>query len=193
MGFMDKVKTQASALAEKAQEQAKVGQEKLSNLQTKKQSDALLLELGGITYLSQSGRAPEGSDARAAELVSQLQAHESAHGPITVTAAVAPAGDTGAYVPGGGTMAGGSGGAAPTGGIPAGGGIPSTGGIPQSGGIPSSGGIPQAGGIPESGGIPEASASAPEPSAPASVPSGETGIPQSSGGIPSATSLTEEG
>jgi len=36
MGLMDKVKSQASALADKAQEGAKVGQERLMQMQTKR-------------------------------------------------------------------------------------------------------------------------------------------------------------
>ena len=44
MGFMDKVKSQASALADKAQEGAKAGQDKLSQMQSKKHSEAMLLE-----------------------------------------------------------------------------------------------------------------------------------------------------
>ena len=42
MGLMDKVKAQATQLAEKAQEAGKVGQQKIGNLQTKKQADTLL-------------------------------------------------------------------------------------------------------------------------------------------------------
>ena len=41
MGFMDKVKAQATVLAEKAQEGAKAGQAKLSDMQAKKHADAL--------------------------------------------------------------------------------------------------------------------------------------------------------
>ncbi len=100
MGFMDKVKSQASALAEKAQEGAKAGQEKLSQIQAKRQSDAMLLELGGIDYLTRTGRAPAGGDERVSQLVSQLQAFEADHGPVSVTAATPPAGETGSYVPG---------------------------------------------------------------------------------------------
>ena len=55
MGFMDKVKAQATVLAEKAQEGAKAGQAKLSEMQAKKHADALLLELGGIVYTQQVG------------------------------------------------------------------------------------------------------------------------------------------
>ncbi|MGO9963484.1 MAG: hypothetical protein ACLPUG_08675 [Acidimicrobiales bacterium] len=143
MGFMDKVKAQATVLAEKAQEGAKAGQAKLSDMQAKKHADALLLELGGIVYTQQAGRAPQDADAKASDLITQLRQHEAEHGPIVVTSAtlLAPAApDGGSFVPtptqatdtpdqpatpAATTVAGG-------GGIPS-----SVGGIPQSsGGIP---------------------------------------------------------
>jgi hypothetical protein len=85
MGLMDKMKTQAAVLAEKAQEGAKLGQEKLSQMQAKRQSDALLAELGGLVYLERVGRPSPNSEARQAELVKELQAFESANGPIQTT------------------------------------------------------------------------------------------------------------
>lgn len=142
MGFMDKVKAQATSLAEKAQEGAKAGQAKISDMQSKKQADALLLELGGIVYTQQAGRAPADAEAKASEIVVQLQQFESEHGPITVTSAtlMAPASPDGSFVPT--SSAAGDTPAQPSTPTPTavtgGGGIPvSTGGIPQStGGIP---------------------------------------------------------
>lgn len=101
MGFMDKMKQQASALAEKAQEGAKVGQERLSQLQAKRQSDAMLLELGGLVYLSRTGRAPEGAEVRIDELVSRLGEHEAENGPVSVTGAGPDGGTSGTFVPSG--------------------------------------------------------------------------------------------
>ena len=101
MGFMDKVKAQATNLAEKAQEGAKAGQAKLSDMQAKKHADALLRELGGIVYTQQVGCAAPDADAKASELVSQLRQHESEHGPVVVTSAtlMAPAAADGTFVP----------------------------------------------------------------------------------------------
>jgi len=99
MGFMDKVKAQAQTLAEKAQEQAKVGQEKLSAMQAKKQSDALLLEIGGIVYAQRVGRGDAGSDDRIASLVARIQAFEAEHGQVQTTPADPPTGSTGSYIP----------------------------------------------------------------------------------------------
>ena len=100
MGFMDKVKSQASALAEKAQEGARAGQGKLSSMQAKHHADALLLELGGLTYLARAGRTTPADDARAEQLVAELSDHEAAHGPVAVSPAVAAPGETGSYLPG---------------------------------------------------------------------------------------------
>jgi hypothetical protein len=82
VGLVDKMKTQAAVLAEKAQEGAKLGQEKVSQLQAKRQSDALLAELGRLVYLERVGRPSHDSEARQAELVKQLQTFESTNGPI---------------------------------------------------------------------------------------------------------------
>ena len=100
MGFMDKVKAQATSLAEKAQEQAKAGQEKLSAIQAKRHSDALLLEIGGIVYSERVGRNQGGGEERIAALVSRLQAFEAEHGQVQITPADADPGATGSYVPG---------------------------------------------------------------------------------------------
>ena len=155
MGFMDKVKAQATVLAEKAQEGAKAGQAKLSDMQAKKHADALLLELGGIgrsatcllelggiVYCQQAGRAPGDADAKVSELIGQIGQFEAEHGPISVTSAtqMAPAAPDGSFVPtptaAGDTPEQPSAPAPTT--VTGGGGIPgSVGGIPQSsGGIP---------------------------------------------------------
>lgn len=101
MGLMDKMKTQATALAEKAQEGAKIGQERLAQLQTKRQGDALLLEFGGIAYQQRAGRADPGAEGRLAELTTQIAAYEALNGPIRVTRATPAPGASGSYVPGG--------------------------------------------------------------------------------------------
>jgi hypothetical protein len=89
MGLMDKVKSQATQLAEKAQQAGQAGQAKIAEVQAKRKVDALLLELGGITYTQRAGRADAGAEARAAEIVSQVKADEAEHGAVTVTSAAA--------------------------------------------------------------------------------------------------------
>jgi len=87
MGLMDKVKSQATQLAEKAQQAGQMGQAKLAEVQAKRKADALLLELGGLTYLGKVGRGDADGGARAGELVGLLQQHEAEHGPVAVTSA----------------------------------------------------------------------------------------------------------
>ena len=87
MGLMDKVKSQATQLAEKAQQAGQAGQAKLAEVQAKRKADALLLELGGICYLQRTGRAEASAEARAGEIVGLVQAHEAEYGPVSVTSA----------------------------------------------------------------------------------------------------------
>jgi hypothetical protein len=87
MGIMDKVKAQATQLADKAQQAGQAGQAKLADLQAKRKGDAMLLELGGEYYCQKVGRADAGADTRMASLVARLQAFEAEHGPLTVTTA----------------------------------------------------------------------------------------------------------
>ncbi len=74
MGLMDKVKAQATQLADKAQQAGQAGQAKLADIQAKRKGDALLLELGGITYSQHMGRADAGADARVTEIFGLVQA-----------------------------------------------------------------------------------------------------------------------
>ena len=55
MGFMDKVKAQATVLADKAQTGVQQGQTKLQEMQATKQADHLLRELGAYVFLSERG------------------------------------------------------------------------------------------------------------------------------------------
>jgi hypothetical protein len=90
MGLMDKVKAQATQLADKAQQAGQAGQAKLADLQAKRKGDALLLELGGEVYSQKVGRTDAGAETRIAGLVARLQAFEAEHGALVVTSADAP-------------------------------------------------------------------------------------------------------
>jgi hypothetical protein len=90
---MDKVKSQATQLAEKAQQAGQAGQAKLAEMQAKKKADAMLLELGGIVYHERTGRADAAAGTRAGELVDLLQKHEAEHGAVAVTSANAAIAD----------------------------------------------------------------------------------------------------
>ena len=134
MGFMDKVKAQATVLAEKAQEGAKAGQAKISEMQAKKHADSLLLELGGIVYTQKAGRAAPGADERATELITEISSFEAEHGPVTVTSAsAAPTAPDGSFVP----TATAAGDTPPQPSAPTATTVPGGGGMPQfTGGIP---------------------------------------------------------
>jgi hypothetical protein len=104
MGLMDKVKSQATQLAEKAQQAGQAGQAKLAEVQAKRKADALLLELGGITYTQRQGRAAVNAEARVTELISLVQAHEAEYGPVSVTSANGAVAETTGVVDPGGTV-----------------------------------------------------------------------------------------
>lgn len=82
MGLMDKVKAQATQIAEKAQEAGKVGQAKLEAVQARRKADALLAELGSIVFDSHVGRGTPGDEKRTAQLVEQLRQYEAEYGPL---------------------------------------------------------------------------------------------------------------
>jgi len=105
MGLKDRLKAQASVLAERAQEAGKAGQAKLEALQAKRKADALLTELGRIAYEAQTGRGMPGDDARRADIVEQLRQYEAEFGPIGADAGV---GESDAGTPDAGPMPSGS-------------------------------------------------------------------------------------
>ena len=101
MGFMDKVKAQATVLADKAQTGVQQGQTKIQEMQTGKQVDHLLRELGAYVFLSERDRIQPDSEARVAAIMGELDGLERAGTPVTITAPPSPAPGPGA-VPAGG-------------------------------------------------------------------------------------------
>jgi hypothetical protein len=87
VGIMDKVKAQATQIADKAQQAGQVGQAKIAEIQAKRRADALLLELGGLVYSERAGRPLPDGETRIAGVVAKLRDHEAEHGPVTVTGA----------------------------------------------------------------------------------------------------------
>jgi hypothetical protein len=77
MGFMDKVRSQATQLAEKAQEGLQTGKEKLDVLQERKRAQGLLQELGALVYRQHTSRAADGTAADIERLVGDLQKIEA--------------------------------------------------------------------------------------------------------------------
>jgi hypothetical protein len=85
MGLLDKVKAQAEQVASKAQQGVSQGQAKLDAMQTKKQGDALLRELGAAYFAQQ--RSGGSAEATAAALA-KVDAHVAEHGAVDTTPVV---------------------------------------------------------------------------------------------------------
>ena len=94
MALMDKMKAQAAQLAQKAQEAGKAGQSKIVDVQAKRRADALLRDLGAAVYAQRTGSATGESAAEIDRLVSELSKLESENGPLDVSDAASPAGET---------------------------------------------------------------------------------------------------
>ncbi len=140
MGFLDKVKAQATVLADKAQTGVQQGQTKLQEMQSGKQADHLLRDLGAYVFLSERGRNQPDSESKVAAIMSELDTLEAAGTAVTVTAdpPVPPAVEA----------------------VPQSGAVPPSGGVPQAGPTPpappppspsADPGIPSGGAIPQSG------------------------------------------
>jgi hypothetical protein len=84
MGFMDKVKAQATVLADKAQTGVQQGQTKLQEMQATKQADHLLRELGAYVFLSERGRTQPDSEAKVTGIMGELDALEAAGTEVTI-------------------------------------------------------------------------------------------------------------
>jgi hypothetical protein len=95
MGLMDKVKAQATVLAQKTQETAREGKARLDQAQAARHADVMLRNLGALVYAEQTGRGAADSADQVARLVARIQAHEAENG---ISLAAQPIGP----MPGGG-------------------------------------------------------------------------------------------
>jgi hypothetical protein len=73
MGLMDRVKAQATELAQQ-------GKAKYDQVQATRRADAMLRNLGALVYQERTGRGVPDSQAQIDKLVADLSAHESANG-----------------------------------------------------------------------------------------------------------------
>lgn len=80
MGLMDRVKAQATMAAQKAQEAAQQGKDKLDQAQANRRGDAMLRQLGVIVYADRTGRGTPDSQAKIDKLVNDISAHERENG-----------------------------------------------------------------------------------------------------------------
>src|ERR1039457_2014866 len=84
VGFLDKVKAQATVLADKAQTGVQQGQTKIQEMQSGKQADHLLRELGAYVFLSERGRTQPDSEVKVAGIMGELDALEAAGTEVTI-------------------------------------------------------------------------------------------------------------
>ena len=82
MPIFDKVKAQATQLAQKAQEAGKAGQTKIEEVQARRRADAMFRDLGAAVYAEQKGRSNETTTADIARLIAELSDWETEHGQL---------------------------------------------------------------------------------------------------------------
>jgi hypothetical protein len=80
MGLMEKVKAQATVLAEKAQETARDSKARFDQAQAKRRGDVLLRNLGAAVYAERTGRGTPGTQADIDRLIADIKTHESENG-----------------------------------------------------------------------------------------------------------------
>ncbi len=85
MGLMDRVKTQATVLAQKTQETARDGKAKFDQAQAGRRGDAILRNLGAAVFAERTGRGTPDSQTQIDSLVQEASAYEALHG-ISLTA-----------------------------------------------------------------------------------------------------------
>jgi hypothetical protein len=80
MGLMDKVKAQATQLAQKTQEAAQEGKNRIDQAQSNRRGDALLRQLGALAFADRTGRGAADGQAKMEELIGTISAHEREFG-----------------------------------------------------------------------------------------------------------------
>jgi hypothetical protein len=80
MGLMDKVKAQATQLAQKTQETARDSKAKFDQSQANKRADAMLRNLGALVYAERTGRGTDDTQGQIDKLVADISAHEAQNG-----------------------------------------------------------------------------------------------------------------
>jgi hypothetical protein len=80
MGLMDKVKAQATQLAQKTQETARDSKAKFDQAQGKRHGDAMLRNLGALVYADRTGRGTPDTQQQVDQLVADISAFESENG-----------------------------------------------------------------------------------------------------------------
>ncbi len=93
MGLMDRVKAQASQLAQQAMEATQEGKARLDQVQAGRRGDSMLRQLGALVFAERTGRGTPDTQAKIDQLVNDISAHEQANGlNLTADPASTPAG-----------------------------------------------------------------------------------------------------
>lgn len=90
MGLMDKVKAQATQLAQKTQEAAQEGKARLDQAQANRRGDTLLRQLGALVFAERTGRGTPDSQAKIDELIGTISTYEQENGLNLAQATVPP-------------------------------------------------------------------------------------------------------
>ncbi len=80
MGLMDRVKAQASQLAQQAMDATQEGKARLDQAQAGRRGDAMLRQLGALVLAERTGRGTPDTQAKIDQLVNDISAHEQANG-----------------------------------------------------------------------------------------------------------------
>lgn len=82
MGFMDKVKEVGNQAASQVNQAVNKGQAQFDAATSKRQSDALLRDLGALTFAQATGRGDANTETEIARVTAELQAHEAGGGVV---------------------------------------------------------------------------------------------------------------
>jgi len=80
MGLMDRVKAQATQLAQQTRDAAEQGKAKLDQAQASRRGDQLLRQLGALVFAERTGRGTPDSQGRIDQLINDISAHERENG-----------------------------------------------------------------------------------------------------------------
>ena len=80
MGLMDRVRAQATQIAQQAQEAAQEGKARIDQAQAGRRGDMLLRQLGALVFAERTGRGTAESQAQIEQLISDISAYESQNG-----------------------------------------------------------------------------------------------------------------
>lgn len=80
MGLMDKVKAQATQIAQQAQDAAQEGRARIDQAQASRRGDALLRQLGSLVFAERTGRGGSDAAARIEKLITEISDYERQNG-----------------------------------------------------------------------------------------------------------------